>query len=241
MPVGAVNPAADTPGWYGKLPSLGDFASRRLPPGFLDAWDAWLAAGLDGLKRARPESWLAEYLDAPAWRFLLMPGCVDGGAWAGVLLPSVDRVGRYFPLTLAAPLTVPPLTAEALDALLAWLHRAEDTAQDALQEDWGPDALEAGLAMLGPPPAGEAARAAARPGLAAARAAPVGRGELVALVGASIVVAGLDGFARHSFWHAAPDSAFAPTLMLAPGLPAETEFSRLFTPLPALSGAESRS
>ena len=34
------------PGWYGKLPALGDFASRRLPPEFVEPWDRWLAAGL---------------------------------------------------------------------------------------------------------------------------------------------------------------------------------------------------
>ena len=27
------------PGWYGKIPSLGDFASRRLPQSFVAAWD----------------------------------------------------------------------------------------------------------------------------------------------------------------------------------------------------------
>ena len=30
------------PGWYGKLPSLGDFASRRLGADFIPPWDAWL-------------------------------------------------------------------------------------------------------------------------------------------------------------------------------------------------------
>src|SRR5262249_35940975 len=33
---------AAIPGWYGKLPSLGDFASRRLPVEFVKAWDSCL-------------------------------------------------------------------------------------------------------------------------------------------------------------------------------------------------------
>jgi len=96
-------PAAQPPGWHGKLPSLGDFASRRLDASFIEPWDGWLAAGLLALREARPEGWLEDYLGSPSWRFLLMPGVLPGDAgkqaWAGVLMPSVDRVGRYFPLT----------------------------------------------------------------------------------------------------------------------------------------------
>ena len=33
-------------GWYGKLPASGDFATRRLPPSFIEPWDAWLNAML---------------------------------------------------------------------------------------------------------------------------------------------------------------------------------------------------
>ena len=29
-------------GWFGKMPALGDFASRRLPPAWIEAWDGWL-------------------------------------------------------------------------------------------------------------------------------------------------------------------------------------------------------
>ena len=32
---------ATVPGWYGKLPALGDFASRRLEPGWIAGWDGW--------------------------------------------------------------------------------------------------------------------------------------------------------------------------------------------------------
>ena len=33
-------------GWYGKLPSAGDFLGRRLPPEFQGPWDRWLQHGL---------------------------------------------------------------------------------------------------------------------------------------------------------------------------------------------------
>ena len=41
--------AAAAAGWYGKLPGLGDFAMRRLPPEFVSHWDAWLQSGLHAM------------------------------------------------------------------------------------------------------------------------------------------------------------------------------------------------
>jgi type VI secretion system protein ImpM len=43
-------------------------------------------------------------LTGPVWRFVLSSGVCGDGAYAGILVPSVDRVGRYFPLTVIAQL-----------------------------------------------------------------------------------------------------------------------------------------
>ena len=61
------------PGWYGKLPSLGDFASRRLEGEFIPAWDAWLQKVLQATRTALGEGWLDSYLTMPIWRFVLLP------------------------------------------------------------------------------------------------------------------------------------------------------------------------
>ena len=152
---------ARVPGWYGKLPTLGDFASRRLEADFIEPWDLWLGEGLQAQRSAFGDGWLDAYLDTPPWRFLLSPGALRGVrpelAFAGVLVPSVDRVGRYFPLTLVASLARMPELAAGFDALLAWLHRLEDTALDALHGQWTIDELEDALAELGPPAATAAA------------------------------------------------------------------------------------
>ncbi len=92
------------PGWYGKLPHLGDFASRRLPGEFIRTWDVWLQEVLQATRASLGEAWLDCYLTMPIWRFVLLPGLVGPSGWAGVLMPSVDRVGRQFPLTLAVAL-----------------------------------------------------------------------------------------------------------------------------------------
>src|SRR5690242_5843652 len=91
-------------GWYGKLPSLGDFAGRRLPSIFVEPWDGWLASGMSAWRES-DEEWLQAFLSAPASRFALGPGVPFdlSPGYAGVLVPSVDRVGRYFPLTVARP------------------------------------------------------------------------------------------------------------------------------------------
>src|SRR5438105_12091900 len=99
-----LEPNSLIPGWYGKIPSLGDFASRRLPQPFISAWDAWLQHAMAASRADLGQRWLDVYLLSPIWRFALFPDVVGQMGWAGLLMPSVDKVGRHFPLTLAAPL-----------------------------------------------------------------------------------------------------------------------------------------
>lgn len=229
------------PGWYGKLPTLGDFASRRLAPGFIEPWDAWLAAGLAAQREALGGGWVRAYLHSPAWRFVLMPGVIEvqrGGpgsklAWAGVLMPSVDQVGRYFPLTLVAPLPGLPQDGGAVEALLGWLQRLEDVAVDAMQDDWAIERLEDVLAQMAPTFAGGGS-AGSNPVAAALNGAGGfvdldgvrSRAELVAML-----VAGLgrsDGAAwqqavtGRSFWLA--DHPSQPRLLVSRGLPDRAAF-----------------
>ena len=147
-----MNTGSLPPGWHGKLPSLGDFASRRLDSSFIDPWDAWLSSGLLALSESQPDAWLQDYLASPSWCFLIMPGALPGTAgvqaWAGVLMPSVDRVGRYFPFTLALALGVGPASTAQMPVLWAWLARLDELARDALYDDWTVDRLELELARL---------------------------------------------------------------------------------------------
>jgi type VI secretion system protein ImpM len=90
-------------GFYGKLPSEGDFVTRRLPWEFTSAWDDWLQQGMQASREALGARWLELYLSAPIWRFQVAPGVCGPLGWRGLFFASVDRVGRYFPLTLAFP------------------------------------------------------------------------------------------------------------------------------------------
>jgi type VI secretion system ImpM family protein len=91
-------------GLFGKLPSHGDFLRRRASDAFVDAWDAWLRECLAESRTALGERWLDVYLTSPAWRFVCAAGTCGPAAVIGLMVPSVDRVGRYFPLTLVAEL-----------------------------------------------------------------------------------------------------------------------------------------
>jgi len=88
-------------GFFGKIPSRGDFVRAGLPRSFISPWDEWLQAMLPASREALGETWQDAWMEAPIWRFLIQPGICGPDAVLGVFMPSVDRAGRYFPLTLA--------------------------------------------------------------------------------------------------------------------------------------------
>ncbi|UCE30381.1 MAG: type VI secretion system-associated protein TagF [Burkholderiales bacterium] len=141
-------PESITPGWYGKLPAAGDFLSRRVPASFVAGWDAWLSRGIVHGREALGEAWPEAFMTFPPWRFALSPGVVDAQAWVGLLLPSVDRVGRQFPLTVARPVGSDALAELVPLALDAFLAQVESAALRVLQDD-DVDGFERDLAALG--------------------------------------------------------------------------------------------
>ncbi len=122
-------------GYFGKLPQRGDFVTGGLGRGFLDVWDGWLQDAIACSRDQLGDAWLDTYLTSPIWRFLLCDGICGGSAWAGVLIPSVDKVGRYYPLTIAAPL---PAGSNPMQfSVLAddWFRAAEALALEPLADD----------------------------------------------------------------------------------------------------------
>lgn len=128
-------------GYYGKIPSKGDFISRHLPRSFVEPWDTWLQAGMAASQEKLNERWLDFYLTSPVWRFVLSQNACDEQAWAGVLIPSVDRVGRYFPFSIIQAVgpdtslfTLPSTQDE-------WFSRLEALALSTLDKDIDIEAL----------------------------------------------------------------------------------------------------
>ena len=218
----------ELPGWHGKLPSLGDFASRRLSPGFLAIWDTWLASGLHQLRQYQPDTWLDAYLASPTRRFLLMPGVLPGEfgqqAWAGVLMPSVDRVGRYFPFTIVLPLAAVPASSEQMQSLWSWLGRLDELAADAMHDDWTVDRLEAELAGLASPGLQVTATATGGPPMALGGLAtldlPAGQdiAQYLAIAAQALWQQRVQGL---GYWYASAELK-APSLWVSRGLPANS-------------------
>lgn len=133
-------------GAFGKMPGMGDFFRFNLPQAFVEPWDAWLIGLLTVGREALGERWQEAYMSAPIWRFSLSPGQMGPDGLLGIMMPSVDRVGRQFPLTLAVPL---PSGTAALDAHFAnadTFAALESVALDALDNDLSREALAPYLA-----------------------------------------------------------------------------------------------
>jgi len=139
--------AGVVPGWFGKMPNVGDFVSRRLPDEFIRGWDDWLQSSMATARAELGTAWTARYLVAPVRRFWLAPGLLGDTGWAGVLMPSVDGVGRHFPLTIAAA------SRHGLAAVLAahaWFRAIDAAGRKVLDIHFSADDLESELARVVP-------------------------------------------------------------------------------------------
>lgn len=109
---------------------------ENLPRDFTDAWDAWWQRGLAELQAAWPDAWREAWLEAPVWRFVLPPGLCGKSGVLGLWVPSVDKVGRYSPLTIAAAASCD--WVPFAHAMTPFLAAAEAAALDALEHELAP-------------------------------------------------------------------------------------------------------
>lgn len=219
------NPLTTGPiGWYGKLPALGDFLHRNLPDAFMPAWDAWLQSGMAAAAREHGEEWRNDFLRFPVWYFLRtlpavrdddaqsgpMPDC----AFAGMLIPSADRVGRLYPLTIAFAIPAPLFERMNFGELEGRLEDIETLALAVLNDDNLPG-FEQALAVLPPMRAAGAPPPVVAP---AALAHQLGRQALLRQLHTHTL-----------FW--APDAGPVEPMLLAP-LPLQPDsFRKLVRPL----------
>ncbi len=200
---------------FGKIPSVGDFFRLGAPQDFVADWDSWVQSAMLACQTSMGAAWDSFYMSAPIWRFALAPGLAGARGVAGVLMPSVDRVGRRFPLTLLCPFDGAE-TAKIHFANDTFYDRLEDLALDALEDDMTRDRLAEGLAAM-PPLATVSARVSPR----------IGVGADVASLRAGMAAGYLGASTRHpSLWTARlPDRSH---FMLCEGLPNGSQLQGLF-------------
>ncbi|WP_304993718.1 type VI secretion system-associated protein TagF [Burkholderia plantarii] len=140
-------------GFHGKLPGAGDFVKRRLPADFIEGWDRHFQRAMETGRRELGERWAQAWRDGPAWRFVLPPQVCGRGAWCGLVGPALDRLGRAFPMVLAAPCTgdVARILGNA-----AWFDALERVYRCAQADAASVETFDARVAALPPPLAGGA-------------------------------------------------------------------------------------
>jgi type VI secretion system protein ImpM len=225
-----VNAQTEAPGWFGKLAVLGDFASRRLSDDWIRPCDDWLSACMRTSQERLGERWLATYLAAPVWRFAWAPGIVDAQWWFGILMPSCDNVGRYFPLVVAQGRAQPPVDRFALDHLEWWWDHLARAGLATLADGARLDAFEQALLDAPPWPGGI--------GPVWSRPLQAGDRERRAVVdGASLADlahgVAAEGLRRHmagkTFWWPVRTERGSASCTLAIGLPPASAFADLLT------------
>ena len=136
-------------GYYGKLPFAGDFLRRGLSTEVVTAWDSWLQKTMiAGREELGDEHWTMSYFSAPIWRFSIAPGLCGSRGMAGILMPSLDSVGRRFPFCIAAETDLPPVAANL--ALQPVVERLEAAALEMIEVGASQERLVTLLSALPP-------------------------------------------------------------------------------------------
>jgi type VI secretion system protein ImpM len=214
-------------GLYGKLAQKRDYIAVSTPRGFLETVEPWLQASLHASRHALGASWQPLYLRSPIWRFWIGADIV-GEPTIGCLMPSLDGVGRYFPLVLLCPSDPGrPLPPPAIDAQDGFMAEGERFLLSTLDERRSFDGLMQELTEL---PSPDMAHPEAPPGL---ESRVDGTLELPLAGSAGTIFRALATadharlFARMSFWWTMGGQGFEPAALSVRGLPQASLYLRM--------------
>jgi type VI secretion system protein ImpM len=205
-------------GVFGKLPAKRDFLALNLPLAFRTPWENWMQESVAACRDALGARFQDQFLTAPLWRFWLGRG-ICGVAATGVFMPSVDGIGRYFPLCICAcgapGETIAPPPVNSFDA---WHAAVEDRLLATLDPDYAFDAgqLLAGLELLQPRGTGGASAEAL----------------VFDLFAADIQ----DVVAGQSWWWTVGGEGFVPRVLRFAGLPDPDTFQVFLAAVDSLNG-----
>lgn len=231
MPRSAITsePLPASAGFYGKLPSRGDFIGRALPTAFLQPWERWLQAAIARSHDQLGDAWREHYCTSPIWRFALGAGLCGPFSQAGILMPSMDRVGRYYPLVIAAPVAADGLLLALPTTADGWFQQAEQIALAGLDLDHlDLDAFSHNVAALGLPPGLDAATHEVATGKAWHCALPDASESLQAMPALAAQLL-RRAFPQPSLWWTEGSDRIARCLLICDGLPPVDGFAALLS------------
>ncbi|WP_117190288.1 type VI secretion system-associated protein TagF [Rhizobium terrae] len=138
----------DRIGFFGKLPTHGDFVSTGMGSGLQSEFDIWLQAGLQAVQQQFGTDWERHFRAMFSWRFIIERGLWGPATIAGVLVPSLDRVGRSFPLVVATQLPAFTDHPRLLYLDETWFTAAEAIAETSARRDFDIEQFTASLKRL---------------------------------------------------------------------------------------------
>lgn len=141
--------AYTAPGWYGKLPSTGDFLHHRLSEQQISPWNHWFQQGLMHWHQ-QAWSYSANFLHAPVWNFVLPVTATRPHVQMGCLLPSCDRVGRAWPLLVLQSVPMKYWHPAQLAISGDWFQEVGSTMVQAVQQRHTAEWLEQALCGIAP-------------------------------------------------------------------------------------------
>ena len=210
------------PGFFGKLPARGDFVARRLDGEFRTSFDTWLQRSIATSKRQLDTAWLPTYLRSPIWRFVLGPRLCGDAPSLGVMIPSVDRVGRYFPLVVAAQLPGCLSPGTLFESARDWFDRAEQLILTSLDDEFDLDQFDTEVRALGLPPY---SRTNGTPPAQALRLDLRDGGDLSATYAHILDRVLMGNDVRFSLWWTVGSEKVRASVLLGQGMPAPTNFA----------------
>ncbi|MEM9060516.1 MAG: type VI secretion system-associated protein TagF [Pseudomonadota bacterium] len=201
-------------GVFGKLPDQRDYVQHGMDANLMTLIDPWIQQSLQNSQAQLGGAWLDVYLCAPIWRFWI-GAAVVGRTTLGAVMPSVDGVGRYFPLFLTWT-GDERLDAPEINPQDPWFDAAEHALLAALSEEGTYRGLLDAIAALQEP---EAATNAA------------GQDDHVAALLKLRVSHQRDFYDPLSFWWvpASPDGGIQAQAHMWRGLPSALEYAMLLT------------
>ena len=168
--------------------------------------------------------WQQHYLTSPIWRFWLGSE-ICGNSVIGAIMPSMDQVGRYFPLTVQACADTgedvdPPET----DAQESWFEALEDFLLKTLEPELPFESVRDALSTFAAPRMRSNERSGEAPIVMR-----VGSGGFSESFG-TIRLAHTTRFcAGTSFWWTAGGVEYDPVAIACKGMPDPTLFTQMLT------------
>lgn len=136
-------------GWYGKLPTTGDFLQSRLSETTVSSWSNWFQLGLTHWHRQREHD-ADLFSRAPVWNFALPATLGIQRVQIGCLVASRDRVGRAWPLMALQSVPLTHWHPAQLSVSGSWFSSLGETLHQAVSEGSTPEGLSHSLLSLPP-------------------------------------------------------------------------------------------